>query len=76
MQFVDRMLEIQTSQQRIGRDLRGAEDVAAAVAFDFAECNQLSDTSVEVAPHPVVERAKQAIDEGANRNAHREDAEG
>ena len=36
VQLVDRVLEIEPAQQRIGRDLGGAQDVAAAVGFDFA----------------------------------------
>jgi hypothetical protein len=76
MQLVDRVREVETPQQRIGRQLRRAEDVAAAIAFDLAERNQLPHAAIEVAPHPVVKRAKHAIDEGPNRNAHRKVAEG
>ena len=37
MQLVDRVLEVEPAQQRIGRDFGRAQDVATAVGFDFAE---------------------------------------
>lgn len=65
MQLVDRVREIEAPQQRIGRQLRGAQDVAAAVAFDFTERDQLAHAAIEVAPHPAVKRLKHPIDERA-----------
>ena len=67
MQLVDRVREIQPPQQRIGRELRGPEDVASAVAFDLAERDQLSNASIEVAPHPLMKGTQHAIDEGSRR---------
>ena len=60
MQLVDGVLEIQPAQQRIRRELGGAEDVAPAVGLDFREREQLAHATVEVAPHPSVDRAAAA----------------
>ena len=65
MQLVDRVCEIEPPQQRIRRHLRGAQDVAAAVAFDFGEREQLAYAAIEIAPHPAVKRLKHPIDERA-----------
>jgi hypothetical protein len=54
VQFVDRVLEIEAPQERIGRDLGGPQDVAATVSLDFAEHQQLADAAIEVAPDPLV----------------------
>ena len=75
-QFVDGVLEIEPAQQRIRRHFGGAQDVAAAVALDLAERNQLPHPSIEVGPHPVMKRTKHAIDECAQRSCHRLVVEG
>ena len=62
VQFVNRVGEIQTAQQRIGRAFGGAEDVAAAVGFDFGKGEQLAHPPVEVAPDPAVHRPQHAIE--------------
>ena len=62
MQLVDRVLEIEPAQQRIRRQLGGAQDVASAVGLDFAEREQLAHAPVEVAPHPAVNRAQDPIE--------------
>jgi hypothetical protein len=61
MQFVDRVLEVETAQQGIGSDFGRAQDVATAIGFDVSEDQQLPDTSIVIAPHPLVQRAKQSI---------------
>ena len=53
MQLVDRVLEVEPAQQRIGRDFGSAQDVAPAVGFDVGEDQQLADAPVEIAPHPL-----------------------
>ena len=62
MQLVDRVRQVEPPQQRVGGELRRAQDVAAAVAFDLAERDQLAHASIEVGPDPVMQRAKQSID--------------
>ena len=37
VEFVDRVLQVQAAQQRIGREFRRAQDVAAAVGFDLGK---------------------------------------
>ena len=61
MQLVDRVLEIQAAQQRIGRDLGRAQDVPAAVGLDFAEQQQLANATIGIAPHPAVDRSEHPI---------------
>src|SRR5579859_7252237 len=65
MELVHRVREIETPEQRIGRDLGGADDVAAAVAFHLRECEELADAAIRVAPDPAVDWPKDAIDAGA-----------
>jgi hypothetical protein len=54
MQFVDGVLEIETPQQRVGCQFRGAKDVAAAICLDFGEREELADAAIEVTPDPLV----------------------
>jgi hypothetical protein len=70
-QFVDRVLQIEAAQERIGRDFGGAQDVASAVAFHLGERDQLADTAVEIAPHPPVDRAQHPVDVRSLSKRHR-----
>jgi hypothetical protein len=69
-QFVDRVLEIQTAQERIGREFGGADDVASAVGFDISEHQQLANATVHVAPHPLMDGAHQLINRRAAFRGH------
>ena len=55
-ELVDRVLEVQPPQQRVGRDLGRAQDVAAAVGLHLGEREQLAHAPVQIAPHPAVHR--------------------
>jgi hypothetical protein len=55
MQFVDGVLEVEPAQQRIRGDLGRAQDVAAAVGLHVSEDQQLPDTAIVIAPHPLVQ---------------------
>ena len=55
-QLVDRVLEIEPAQQRIGRDFGGAEDVASAVGLDVGKRQQLAHAAIEIAPDPPMNR--------------------
>ena len=61
-QLVDRVFQVQPAQERIRRDLRGAQDVASAVGLDFGEREQLAHAPVEVAPHPPVNRPQHPVE--------------
>jgi len=61
MQFVDRVLEVEPAQQGIGSDFGRAQDVAAAIGFDIPENQELPDTPIVIAPHPLVEWSKQSV---------------
>ena len=52
VQFVDRVREIEAPQQWIGSHFRRAQDVAAAISFDFAERQELAYAPIEISPHP------------------------
>ena len=69
-QLVDRVLEVQAPQQRIGRHLRGADDVAAAVGLDLREREQLAQAPVGIGPHPSVNGPHDPIERGAARCSH------
>ena len=56
MQFVDRVLEIQPPQQRIGCDFGGAHDVAPAASFNLGKRQQLPHASIVIAPDPSMNR--------------------
>jgi hypothetical protein len=58
VQLVDRVLEIETAEERVGCNLSRAQNVAPAIGF---ECQQLADAPVEIAPHPPVNRAEHPI---------------
>jgi len=71
MQFVDRVLEVEPAQQWIGGDFRRTQDVATAVGFDVPEDQQLPDTPIVIAPHPLVQRSEQPVQRprsGASRH--------
>jgi len=59
-ELVNRVFEVESAQEGIGCDLGGAQDVPAAVGFDFAEQEQLADPSLRIGPHPLVEGAASA----------------
>ena len=61
MQLVDCVLEVETAQQRVRRQLSRTQDVTSAVGLDFAEREQLAHAPVEIAPHPSVNRAQDPI---------------
>jgi hypothetical protein len=75
-QLVDRMCQVQTPQKRVWCELRCAEDVASAVAFDFGKRDQLAHASIEVAPHPSVQWPQDAIDARAVAVRLRHDRQG
>jgi hypothetical protein len=52
--FIRRVHEIEAAQQRIGRQLRGAEDVAPAVGLGVAEAQQLVRATSRIAPDPAM----------------------
>jgi hypothetical protein len=58
MQFVDRVFEVEPAEQWIGRDFGRAQNVATAVGFHVSEDQQLADTPIVIAPHPLVQRSK------------------
>ena len=62
MELVDGVLEVETAQQRIRRELSRAQNVTPAVGLDFAECEQLAYAPVEIAPHPPVNREQNPIE--------------
>ena len=71
-QFVDRVFQVQPAQERIRGDLRGAQDVASAIAFDFGEREQLAHTPVEVAPDPPVNRPQHPVHARSLLKRHRD----
>ncbi len=60
-ELVNRVLQIQTPQQRVRRQLGRAQDVAAAVRLDFGEGQKLPYASIEIAPDPLVYRLEQCV---------------
>jgi hypothetical protein len=54
--------EIEASQQRVGGDLGGAQDVASAVGFGLTEPHEFSDTAIHVAPDPAMNRCEHSIE--------------
>ncbi len=71
-QFVDRVLEIEPAQKRIRSDFRGAQDVAAAIAFDLGKGEELAHPSIGIAPHPPMNRPQQPVDAGSLAKRHRD----
>src|SRR5262249_42899867 len=69
-QLVHRVLEIETTQQRIRRHFRGAQDVAPAVGFHFREREELANTAVVIAPHPAVQRTHHTIEARSTCRRH------
>ena len=61
VQFVDRVFQVQPAQERIRRDLRGAQDVAPAVTLNFGERDQLAHTPVKITPYPSVNRPQHPV---------------
>ena len=62
MQLVDRVFEVETPQQWVRRQFGGTQNVTSAVGFDFAERKQLANATVEVAPHPLMNRTEDPIE--------------
>jgi hypothetical protein len=62
MQLVDGVLEVEATQQRVGRQLGRPQNVTSAIGFDLPECEQLAHAPVEIAPHPSVNRAEDPIE--------------
>ena len=60
-QLVDRVLEVQTSQQRIRRHLRSAQDIASAVGFDLGKGEELSQPAIDISPHPSMDWTHQVV---------------
>jgi hypothetical protein len=67
MQLVDGVLEVETTQQRVRRQLGRPQNVTSTIGFDFPECEQLAHAPVEIAPHPSVNRAEDPIERGDSR---------
>jgi hypothetical protein len=65
MELVDSVLEVQPAKQRIGRDLRGTQDVASAVGFDVGEGQKLSHLAIGIGPDPLVDWPHHPIDRRA-----------
>jgi hypothetical protein len=70
-QLVDGVFQVQSAQERVRGDFRGAQDIASATAFNFGEREQLAHTPVKIAPHPPVNRPQYPIDTRASGNSHR-----
>ena len=64
-QLVDRVLQIEPAQQRIGRHFGGAKDVAPAVGLDFREREQLPQTAIGIGPHPSMKGPHDPIERAA-----------
>ena len=59
--LVGGMEEVQPAEQRIGSQLRGAEQIAPAVGLGLAEAEQLLHASLGIAPDPAVNRLQEAV---------------
>ena len=59
--LVDGVKHVQAPQEWIGRDFRGAQDVAASVNFRRAETEQLLHPPSGMAPDPSMDRRKDAV---------------
>src|SRR5262249_43089119 len=68
MQLVDGVLEVEPPQQRIRRDFRGTQDVAAAIGFYLGKRQQLPHAPVEITPHPAMHGLQQSIDSHSSHN--------
>ena len=64
-QLVDRVFQVQPAQERIGGELRGAQDIASTIAFNFGEREQLAHTPVEITPYPPVNRPQHPVHGGS-----------
>ena len=62
MELVDGVLEVETTEQGIRRELSRPQNVTPAIGLDFAEREQLAHATVEVTPHPPVNRAQDPIE--------------
>jgi hypothetical protein len=62
VQFVDRVSQIQPSQQWIASEFSRAQNVSSAARFDFGEAEELSHAPARIAPDPPVNRPQYPID--------------
>ena len=62
--------EVQPPEQRIGSQLRGAEQIAPTVGLGLAEAEQLLHATLRIAPDPAMDRRQQTI-ECTSRRRHR-----
>jgi hypothetical protein len=69
--LVNGVLEVQSAKERIRCQLGGAEDIAAAVAFDLCEGNELADPAIEISPHPPVDRTQYPVERRPLMSSHR-----
>ena len=60
-QFVDGVLQVQPSQQRIGRGFGGPQNIASAIGLDLGEGQELAHAAIEVAPDPAMHRPEHPI---------------
>ena len=60
--LVDGVHEVEPAQERIARELRGAEEIAAAVGLGLAEAEKFLHTPLGIAPDPMMDRGQQAIE--------------
>jgi hypothetical protein len=67
--LVESVLEIQAPQERIGRDFRGPQNVAAAVGLDVRKGEELAQAAIVIPPHPLMNGAHQPIQRRAARQA-------
>src|SRR5713226_9367205 len=59
--LIDRMLEIEPSQKRIGGHFCRAQDVASAIDFGFSKPKQLLHASLGIAPDPSMDRLEHPV---------------
>ncbi len=69
-QLVDRVLQVETAQQRVGSDFRRAQDIASAVGLDFGEDEELAYAAIEITPHPPVNRPQHPVHPGSDLKRH------
>jgi len=61
MQFVDGVLEIESTQQRVRCHLSRTQNVTSTVGLDFGKCEQFAYSPIEIVPDPPVNREQDPI---------------
>ncbi|HEV2722263.1 MAG TPA: hypothetical protein VG323_19750 [Thermoanaerobaculia bacterium] len=60
--LIDGVHEVEPAQERIAGQLRGAEQIAAAVGLGLAEAEKFLHAPLGIAPDPMMNGRQQAID--------------